>query len=162
MLIEPGLSHNDYANPVAARELPSQKPVIGNSGSAFCYLTFPCNEASTELLQNMLVMLLFRLNHSAINGVPYLLRIDAAQILFVLRFSLRGLEMVLQSCPREPESIRTILNINPIALKPRINALDSAFDEHGSRLVVFEGELNLTTGDASLSRSNGCRRINRK
>ena len=29
-------SQNDYANPVAARELPFQKPVIGNSGSAFC------------------------------------------------------------------------------------------------------------------------------
>ena len=28
---------NDYANPVAASELPFQKPVIGNSGSAFCY-----------------------------------------------------------------------------------------------------------------------------
>ena len=31
------LSHaNDYANPVAASELPFQEPVIGNSGSAFC------------------------------------------------------------------------------------------------------------------------------
>jgi hypothetical protein len=31
------LKTNDYANPVAARKLPHQKPVIGNSGSAFCY-----------------------------------------------------------------------------------------------------------------------------
>ena len=30
---------NDYANPVAASELPIQKPVFGNSGSAFCYAT---------------------------------------------------------------------------------------------------------------------------
>ena len=30
------LNANDYANPVAASELPFQKPVIGNSGSAFC------------------------------------------------------------------------------------------------------------------------------
>jgi len=28
---------NDHANPVAARKLPIQKPVIGNSGSAFWY-----------------------------------------------------------------------------------------------------------------------------
>ncbi|MFO0817998.1 MAG: hypothetical protein U1A77_08655 [Pirellulales bacterium] len=28
---------NDYANPVAASELPSQKPMFGNSGSACCY-----------------------------------------------------------------------------------------------------------------------------
>lgn len=27
---------NEYANPVAVRELPYQKPVIGYSGSAFC------------------------------------------------------------------------------------------------------------------------------
>jgi hypothetical protein len=31
------LDPNDYANPVAASELPFQKPVVGNSGSAFCY-----------------------------------------------------------------------------------------------------------------------------
>ena len=31
---------NDYANPVAARKLPFQKPVVGNSGSAFCSLAF--------------------------------------------------------------------------------------------------------------------------
>ena len=35
------LSHaNDYANPVAASELPFQKPVVGNSGSAFCSPAF--------------------------------------------------------------------------------------------------------------------------
>ena len=28
---------NDYANPVAASKLPFQKPMNGNSGSAFCY-----------------------------------------------------------------------------------------------------------------------------
>jgi len=30
-------SDNDYANPVAASKLPFQKPMNGNSGSAFCY-----------------------------------------------------------------------------------------------------------------------------
>jgi hypothetical protein len=30
------LLRNDYANPVAASKLPFEKPVIGNSGSAFC------------------------------------------------------------------------------------------------------------------------------
>jgi hypothetical protein len=31
------IKFNDYANPVAARELPFQKTVFGNSGSAFGY-----------------------------------------------------------------------------------------------------------------------------
>ena len=37
---------NDYANPVAASELPFQKPVIGNSGSAFCSVAFFVHEAN--------------------------------------------------------------------------------------------------------------------
>ena len=37
---------NDYANPVAASELPFQKPVIGNSGSAFCSVFFFVHEAN--------------------------------------------------------------------------------------------------------------------
>ena len=31
---------NDYANPVAASELPIQNPEFGHSGSAFCYAQF--------------------------------------------------------------------------------------------------------------------------
>jgi hypothetical protein len=34
------ISTNGDANPVAASELPCQKPVIGNSGSAFCSAVF--------------------------------------------------------------------------------------------------------------------------
>jgi len=42
------LADNDYANPVAASNLPFQKPVFGNSGSAFCSAAFSVRVAQLK------------------------------------------------------------------------------------------------------------------